>query len=88
MNEHHTSQEIAMAWSRNTEFARPDADERDRREPLDRHRHPAPTGGVVVTLTSSNMTVATVPESVTVTGGNKSVSFTVESATEVKKKTG
>src|SRR3990172_9512937 len=38
---------------------------------------PAPNGGVVVTLSSSNPSVATVPATVTVPGGNTSATFPV-----------
>ncbi|MFN8575085.1 MAG: choice-of-anchor D domain-containing protein [Gemmatimonadaceae bacterium] len=40
----------------------------------------APASGVVVTLASTNPTVATVPPNVTVTAGNTSASFTVQTS--------
>lgn len=42
---------------------------------------PAPSGGTVVTLSSNNTAVATVPASVTVTQGNTTAQFTVTSQT-------
>lgn len=39
---------------------------------------PAPAGGLVVTLSSGNATAATVPESVTVAGGETSATFTIQ----------
>jgi FG-GAP-like repeat len=48
---------------------------------------PAVTGGVVVTLSSSNTKVATVPSSVEVLAGNKTASFTIKTGS-VKTATG
>lgn len=42
---------------------------------------PAPTGGAVVTLTSSNTAAATVPASVTIAAGSTSNTFTVTTST-------
>lgn len=39
---------------------------------------PAPAGGLVVALSSGNTTAATVPESVTVAGGETSAAFTIQ----------
>jgi len=48
---------------------------------------PAPAGGAVVTLTSSNTTVATVPESVTVPQGATSATFTINTSAVTENKT-